>query len=273
MEEAIGIEGLLVELRPVVIAFRDRRAFQEDFVVLTNLDLYTVDRASTRAYCERLTFVITRHCGKALRQAVTDNHADTDAMDKLFHLRGYIGSCCREDIRMLQANLLAHKTEHRLVGKFIFQTQRQWRALTFGEIIDVIFFTYFPRTVEDLLLGNTGAINLCLYSLIHFLPETRHTRHTGRMRLTHRILDLMRIDVDDKRRTLRETEVSPASLEDMREGEEVDDAILIRHRHTSIVGLEGGGILTIGEHHTFRLARRTTRIKDVAEIIVTGLLP
>lgn len=47
---------------------------------------------------------------------------------------------------MLEAYLLAHETEHGLICEFIFQTQRQWRAFAFREIIDVIFFTNLPST-------------------------------------------------------------------------------------------------------------------------------
>ena len=83
----------------------------------------------------------------------------------------------------------------------------------------------------------------------------------------------MRIDIDNERGTLRETEISPAALKDMRERQEVDDAVFLPHRHTGIVGLESGGILTIGEHHAFRLTRRATGIEDIAEVVVVGLLP
>ena len=103
MEEAVGIEGPLVELRPVVIAFRDRRTFQENLVILTYLNLYTVDGATAGSYRERLVLIIARHRGKTLCQAVTNNHEDADAVNELFHLLRELSSGCREDVRMLQA--------------------------------------------------------------------------------------------------------------------------------------------------------------------------
>ena len=174
---------------------------------------------------------------------------------------------------MLQAYLLTHQTEHGLVGKSILEAQLQRRALAFGEVVDIVSFADAPCLIKDLLLGGTRPVYLCLHGLVHLLPESRHARHTCRMGLAHRFLDLMRIDIDNERGTFCQAEISPAALKDMRERQEVDDAVFLPHRHTGIVGLESGGILTIGEHHAFRLTRRATGIEDIAEVVVVGLLP
>ena len=126
--------------------------------------------------------------------------------------------------------------------------------------------------VEELLLDRTGIIHLSLHGNIHLLPETRHTTHTGRMHLSHTLLNLLRIGVDDELGTLAQAEICPSSLKDMGEWKEIYDTILFGNWHALIVGLQCGCILTIGQHHALAVAGSSTGIEDVSQIIHTSLL-
>ena len=92
------------------------------------------------------------------------------------------------------------------------------------------------------------------------------------MGLTHAFLNLFGIGVDDELCTLGQGQISPSALKDMGEGQEIDDAVVLRDRHTGVVGFQGCRILPVAEHHTFAVARGATGVEDIAEIIVVGLL-
>ena len=126
--------------------------------------------------------------------------------------------------------------------------------------------------VEELLLDRTGFIHLSLHGDIHLLPETWHAAHTGRMHLSHTLLNLLRIGVDDELGTSTQTEICPSTLKDMGEWKEVDDTVLAGDSHTLLVCLQGSIILTVGQHHALAVAGSSTGIEDVSQIIHTSLL-
>ena len=126
--------------------------------------------------------------------------------------------------------------------------------------------------VEEFLLDRTGIIHLCLYGDIHLLPETWHTTHTGRMHLSHTLLNFMRISIDDEFGTFAQAEVRPGTFKDMGEWKEVDDAVLVGNRHTFVVCLQSSIILAIGQHHALAIARCSTGIEDINQVIHTCLL-
>ena len=126
--------------------------------------------------------------------------------------------------------------------------------------------------VEEFLLEGRGIVHLRLHCDIYLLPEARHTAHTGRMHLSHTLLNLVRISIDEEACALAQTEISPSTLEDVGERKEVDDTILLRDRHTLIVGLQGCMILSVGEHHALAVAGGTAGIEDVRQVVHRGLL-
>ena len=126
--------------------------------------------------------------------------------------------------------------------------------------------------IEEFLLERTGIIHLSLYGNIHLFPETRHTTHTGRMHLTHTLLNFMRISVDDEFGAFAQAEICPSTLKDMSEWKEINDTILFGNRHALIVCLQCSCILTIGQHHTLTVSSCSTGIEDISQVIHTCLL-
>ena len=127
--------------------------------------------------------MVVAHRGETLRQTVAHHHIDADAVDKLLHLRRHIGTCSREEVRILQAQLLAYQREHRLVHHLIFHCQSERRTLATAQVFNVMFMTYGKGMLEKLALRGTGIFNLRLHADIHLFPETGHATHTRGMRL------------------------------------------------------------------------------------------
>ena len=126
--------------------------------------------------------------------------------------------------------------------------------------------------VKEFLLKRTGIIHLCLYGDIHLLPETWHTTHTGRMHLSHTLLNFMRISIDDEFGTFAQAEVRPGTFKDMGKWKKIDDPVLIGNRHAFVVCLQSSIILAIGQHHALTVARCSTGIEDINQVIHTCLL-
>ena len=68
------------------------------------------------------------------------------------------------------------------------------------------------------------------------------------MRLTHGLLDAMRIGIDDDRGTFSERKRHPSALEDMRYREESDDSVVLSEVHALVVRLQSSMILAVSEH-------------------------
>ena len=193
-------------------------------------------------------------------------------MYERLHFRTYIRTSRREDIRIIQAQLLAYDAQNGLVDNLILQLQSQRRALAVGYILDIALLTHCQSMVEELLLDRTGIIHLSLHCDIHLLPETRHTTHTGRMHLSHTLLNLLRIGVDDELGTLAQAEICPSTLKDMGEWKEIYDTILFGNRNALIVCLQSSIILAIGQHHALAISSCSTGIEDISQVIHTCLL-
>ena len=126
--------------------------------------------------------------------------------------------------------------------------------------------------VEEFLLDRTGIIHLSLYGDINLLPETWHTTHTGRMHLSHTLLNFMRISIDDEFGTFAQAEICPSTLKDMGEWKEINDTVLFGNRNALIVCLQSSIILAIGQHHALAISRCSTGIEDISQVIHTCLL-
>ena len=70
------------------------------------------------------------------------------------------------------------------------------------------------------------------------------------MRLTHGLLHLLRIGVDDHRGTSIKTKYRPATFEDMRIGQEVHDAVVLVDRHTLAISNHSGIKLSMSQDNT-----------------------
>ena len=75
------------------------------------------------------------------------------------------------------------------------------------------------------------------------------------MSLAHRLLNLMRVGVDDEMRSFGEREIRPSTLKDMSNGKELNYAVFLCDRHNLVVCFQCRIILSIGEHHSLRVAR------------------
>ena len=128
-------------------------------------------------------------------------------------------------------------------------------------------------SVKQLLLEAAGVVYLVFYCLINLLPEAWHRRHTGRLSLTHAVLNLVRISVYDKLCAERNAEARPSALKDMGERQEAHYAVAVVDRHCLTVSKERCVVLTVSQHHTLALARCAAGVEYVAQIVEVGLCP
>ena len=271
MEESILVECLRIGGITMIISRSDGRPLEEHLIIITYLYLNARDRAPHRTQTAFLVRMIARYGGKTLGQTITHHHIDTDGMYKCLYFRTYISTRCREDIRFFQAQLLANHAQNGLVDNLIFQLQCQRRALAVCQIFYIPLLSYCQGMVEEFLLDRTCIIHLCLYGDIHLLPETWHTTHTGRMHLSHTLLNFMRISIDDEFGTFAQAEICPSTLKDMGEWKEINDTVLFGNRNALIVCLQSSIILAIGKHHALAISGCSTGIEDISQIIHTCL--
>ena len=176
-------------------------------------------------------------------------------------------------MRVLQTELLSYQAEHGAVVHLVLQLQMDRHALSASKVVHVALSSHGHGSLHQLALHGRRTLHASLDSRIDLLPESRHRRHTCRMGLAHTFLDLLRIGVDDQLCADRYAEVRPCALEDMGEWQEVDGAVLVVDGHAPLVGFQSCTILSVGEDDTFALARRTTGVEDVADVVVAGLSP
>ena len=125
--------------------------------------------------------------------------------------------------------------------------------------------------VKQLTLHACGAVHLVHNGLIDLLPESWHRAHAGGVHLAHVLLYVVRIGVDDEVAALAYAQISPSTLKDVGEGQEIYHAVFLRDGHHLVVGLQGGVILTVGKHDTLAVARCAAGVENVAQVVEAGL--
>ena len=214
----------------------------------------------------------TGNRSKTFGQAIAYHHSDTNRKDEFLNFRTHVSTCSRENIRIIQAQLLAHHAQDSFIDYLIFKFKRQRRTLTIGKIFHITLAANSQSMIKQFFLERRSLIHLSLHGNIHFLPESRHTTHTSRMNLSHAFLYLMRVSVDKKTCTFTQAEVRPCTFKDMCERQKVDDTILVCNRDTLIIRLNSSIILSVCKHHSLAITSSTTGIEDISQIIHIGLL-
>mgnify|MGYP007094728292 CR=1 FL=1 len=176
-------------------------------------------------------------------------------------------------MRVLQTELLSYQAEHSAVVHLVLQLQMDRHVLSASKVVHVALPSHGHGGLHQLALHGRRTLHASFDSSIDFFPESRHRRHTCWMGLAHTVLDFLRIGVDDQLCADRYAEVRPCAFEDMGERQEVDGAVLVVDRHALLVGCQACAVLPIGEDDTLALARRTTGVEDVADVVVAGLSP
>ena len=125
--------------------------------------------------------------------------------------------------------------------------------------------------LEQPALHAAARLDLLHHAHIYLLPEAGHTGHAGRVGILHRLLHLLRVGVDDKPGALGQAQYLPSLLKDVGEGQEVQHAVVLTHWHTLIVGLHSGVVLAAGQDDALRVARRTTGVEHVGNVVHRGL--
>ena len=181
-------------------------------------------------------------------------------MHKFLYVWRYSRTGSGEDVGIGETEFLAHYAEQCLVDSLIFQMEHKGRSLATAQILDIMLATHAKSVLEYLALQSSGIVNLLHHTRIYLLPESRHRRHTRRMRLSHRLLHLLRIGVYNHPCTHRHTQQSPSLLKDMGKGQEIEHTVVFTHRHHLLITLKGGIILLMTEHHPLTIASSTTSI-------------
>ena len=127
--------------------------------------------------------------------------------------------------------------------------------------------------LKQLTLHARGAVHLVHDGLVDLLPESWHRAHAGGVRLAHVLLYVVGVGVDDEVAALAYAQVSPSTLKDVGEGQEVYYAVFLRDGHHLVVGLQGGVILTVGKHDTLAVARCAAGVENVAQVVEACLCP
>ena len=215
--------------------------------------------------------MIATHRGQALCQAISDNHIDADGMNELLHLRIHRGTRRREEVGILQAQFLAHQREDGLIEHLVLKMHGQRCTLALREIVDIVPLAHVKRMLEEFTLHGTRILDFLQHAHVHLLPETGNGRHTRRVGLLHRLLHLLRIGIHNQTGALCQSQDLPPLLKDVSEGQEVQYTVVLIHRHTLAVGLEGRMILAAGKDHALGVACRTTCIEHIGDIIHRSL--
>ncbi len=174
---------------------------------------------------------------------------------------------------VFKAELLAHKAENGAVEGFVFECEPDGRTFSPTEVFDVVLATDGQRVAEKLLLHRRRTFDFLLHALIDLFPESRYGRHTRRVRLAHRLLNLLRIGVQNELSAHREAQISPSALKNMRQGQERHHAVFLGDGHALAVGCHRREILRISQDDTLRVARRAACVDDVAHIVHRRLFP
>ena len=272
LEVSVGSEGLLGEVLTVVIASGNRRTLEQNLFVLANLDVDAFDGNTHTAYCPGLAQVVTADRCQRLRETIAYYHVDTDRMNELLHMRADGSACRGEEMGILQTKLLTYQREYGAVQHLVFQVQGQGRTLAAAEVFDVVFAAYRQGMFEELALHTAGMFDFVHDTHVDLLPEARHGRHTGGMCLTHGLLNLLRIGVDNHRSTLSQCQYGPSTLKDMGIGQEVHDTVLLAYRYAFVICLKGSMKLSVRQDDAFRVASGTAGIQDVCDVVVGGFL-
>ena len=127
--------------------------------------------------------------------------------------------------------------------------------------------------IEKLALDSIRLIHLRLNCYEHLLPETRNSTHTRWMCLAHALLYLLRISVYNQLSAFRQRQICPTSFKNMRERQEVYDAIFLTNGHTFVVRIHRSTILSVRKHHAFTFSCRATGIENVTKIHIVCLMP
>ena len=100
-------------------------------------------------------------------------------------MRAHRSACRREEMGILQAQLLTYQREDGTVQHLVFQMQGNRRFLAQAEIFDVMLMTYAQRMLKEFTLHGAGMLYLVHDAHVDLLPEAGHCRHTGGMCLAH----------------------------------------------------------------------------------------
>ena len=267
MEPAIGINGLARGGFLFVIARRDGLAAQEDFVVLANLDFQLIYESAHRTQSDGLVDMVARHGGGAFRQAIAHNHIDARCMHKAFHFGRNGGTCCRKEVGALQSERLAQEADDGAVVEFVLHGQSEGRRDTLRLVRHPVAATHGQCLANEAPLHEGAIVHLLKHSLIHLLPETRHTRHTRGVNFLQGLQHVSGPQIDGQLCALGQTEVAPCPFEYMGEGQEIEDNVLLAQRKRCIVRAKAFMIHAIGQHHAFAHACCSAGVEDVRQVV------
>ena len=267
VEPAVLIDGLRCDLGLAIVTLGDGVALEQDLVVLAEADLDALEDTAHGADADGRVMPVAADGGGGLGEAVAGSHIDAAGVYELLHLARYGSTCRGEEVRILEAEGLLEQGDDGLLVEGIAQLQLQRRHEAPHHIIDIVFLTYRQRIQHQLTLHGAAAGNLLLHTGIHLLPEARHGSHAGGVHLAQRHLYVLRLEVDGELCAPTQAPIAPGTLEDMGEGQEAHDDILVRQMHDGIVGRDGGGIHPIGERDTLGNARGAAGIEDVHQVV------
>ena len=250
-----------------IVAFRDGIAFEENLVVLAELHLHTIKRTTDGTERNSLIPAVARHGGSALGESIARNHQNACRANKLLDDRRNGSSGSGEEVVSLQSQGLQEQSDDCLLVEEIAHLQgKRWHEAS-HLVIDIVGLADAKRVFEHPALYGRGRVHLLLYAAIHFLPEPRHSTHTRRMHFAKALQDVGRTTVDSQRAARLDAEIRPASFEDMREGQEVHDEVLVGKRQSTYVTSESGIIHLVRQHDTLADARRSAGVEDVGQVV------
>ena len=216
--------------------------------------------------------MVTAYRCQRLRQTIADNHIDSDGMDKFLDMSGNGCASSGEEMSVLQTQFLTNQREHGAVQHLILQVQGYRWFLATTDVFDVMLATDIVSMHKELTLYGTGMFYLIHHTHVDLLPETGYCRHTSGMGLTHGLLHLLRMGIDNHRGTLGQGKEGPSALEDMGVRKEVHHTVVLTDRHALVVGLEGSMILSVRQDDALGIACGTAGVQDIGDIVERSFL-
>ena len=267
MEPSLSIYGIGCDFGPAVVSLRDGFALEENLVVLTYLHFHTVQHTTHTTQRDDAIPAVARHGGGALRESVTHYHADAAGVHKLFHLYRHGSTGGGEEVLAFKTQILEQQGDDGLLVELVFHLQTDRRHQSAHAVLHVVLLAHTQSVEHEGALHGRTAVYLLHHTGIYLLPETGNGRHAGGMHLKHGLKHILRLQIHTQRTTVGYAQIAPGTLEDVGEGKEVENYVLVAQRQCRHMTTEGRSILPMGLHHALRQARGTTGVEDVGQVV------
>ena len=223
VEPTVGLQHLGRLFGFAVVAGGDGSAAHENLVVLSDFHLHARHHAADGAHRHVLVLVVETYRGGGLRQAVAHANVEAGGVDEAFHFGAHGGTGGGEACAALYADGFAQEGDDGLVVEGSLELEGEGRGDMLGFVVLPVVSAHLDGVKDEAALHLAALFGLVEYGLVNFFPEARHGGHAGGVYLLHTALYVLRLEVYAECAAPCEAEIRPSALEDVGEGQEVED--------------------------------------------------